>query len=347
MDIARTLLDLSALTGVAGHESEAAEAVAGLLERHGPVTRTPLGSVLCTVRAPGGGEPHLLLDAHIDEIGMIVTYIGEKGFLRVAPVGGIDRRLLLASAVTVHAAGGGLPGVICSIPPHLSGDEDKKNKKVEEIHIDVGMDREAAQKAIRPGDRVTINSAGRSLLGDLVSGKAIDDRAGCVAILCALEALEADKLQCGLTVLFSSMEETGGVGAKTAAYSVAPTHAIAVDVGFGHTPDAPRERCGELKKGPMIGFAPVLDRALSRELASLADAGGIPWQPDVMGGRTGTNADAIAVIRGGVVTGLLSIPQRYMHTPIETVSVQDVRNTGLLLAAYAGSLEGGGRHGAI
>jgi len=338
MDTARLLLEFSALTGVSGAENEAAEYGAGLLKQYGPVTVTPLGSVLCAARPAREGRPHLLLDAHIDEIGMIVTYIEDTGFLRVAPCGGIDRRLLLASRVTVHTASGAVAGIICSTPPHLSAEEDKKNKKVEEIYIDIGYDGESAREKVHPGDRVTINAHSRQLLGGLVSGKAIDDRAGCVALLLALAELGDTELDCGLTVQFSTMEEVGGAGAKTAAYLIKPTHAIAVDVGFGMTPDSPKEKCGELKKGPMIGFAPILSREVSAELAELCRVGEIPWQPDVMGRSTSTNADSIAVVGGGVVTGLLSIPQKYMHTPIETVAVEDVENTGKLLAAYAKSL---------
>jgi len=340
MDITKTLLEFSAVNGVSGRESAAVDYAAALLRPHGDTRVTTLGSLVCTARPGPPGAPHLLLDAHLDEIGMIVTFIEEKGFLRVAPCGGIDRRLLLASTVTVHAAGRDMPGVICSVPPHLAGDADKKNKKVEEIHIDIGLDAEKAKEAVKPGDLVTINAHSRVLLNGLVSGKALDDRAGCVALCRALELLEGAELGCGLTVLLSSMEETGGGGAKTAAYEIAPTHAIAVDVGFGHTPDAPKEKCGELRKGPMIGFAPILSRAVSQELRALATARSIPWQPDVMGGSTGTNSDHIAVARGGVATGLLSIPQKYMHTPIETVAPEDVENTAQLLCAYAKKLGG-------
>jgi len=343
MDIKQQLLALCARTGVSGLEGEAAAYAADLLRQYGEVVTTPLGSLLCSVRPAGRGEPLLLLDAHIDEIGMIVTYIEDKGFLRVAACGGIDRRLLMASLVSVHTASGPLAGIVCSVPPHLSSDEDKKNKKVEEIYIDIGFPADRAKELVQPGDRVTINAQDRELMNGLVSGRAIDDRAGCMALLCAAETLAGAQLRCGVTVLFSSMEEVGGQGARTAAYTAAPTHAIAVDVSFAHTPDAPRERCGELYAGPMIGFAPVLSRQMSDRLVALARENAIPFQLEVMGGKTGTNADAIVTARGGVVTGLVSIPQKYMHTPIETVAVEDVENTGKLLAAYAGYLGGNAR----
>ena len=335
MDTKQLLLDFSSLTGVSGREGEAANYGASLLAPYGKISRTPLGSVVCRVREPCPGQPHILLDAHIDEIGMVVTYIEESGFLRVAACGGIDRRLLLAAPVFIHGQAGPVQGVVCSVPPHLAGENDKKNKKVDEIYIDIGFDsKEESAKQVAPGDVVTICSESRALLGGHVSGKAIDDRAGCVSLLKALEYLGDFPLACGLSVLFSSMEETGGAGAKTAAYELAPTHAVAVDVSFGHTPDAPKEKCGQLHEGPMIGIAPILSRTLTQKLTELAKAEGIPYQVEVMGGKTSTNADHIAVARGGVQTALLSIPQKYMHTPIETVAVCDVENTARLLCAF-------------
>ncbi len=339
MDTIKLLLDFSKKTGVAGREGEAAGFGRALLAPYGKTRVTPLGSVLCSVREPREGEPHILLDAHMDEIGLVVTFIEDSGFLRVAAVGGVDRRLLLASPVTVHAK---VPvaGVICSIPPHLNSD-DSKNKKPDEIYIDVGAEcRQEAEKLVRPGDVATVNSSPRELLNGIVSGKSIDDRAGCVSLIKALEFLELDRqpLNVGLTVQFSAMEEVGGQGAKTAAFTVAPTHAVAVDVSFACTPDSSREKCGELKKGPMIGFAPILESKLSEKLCRLAEKNGIPYQREVMGGKTGTNADHIATTRAGVRTALISIPQKYMHTPIEAVAACDVEDTGKLIAAYIRAL---------
>jgi endoglucanase len=333
MDTKQLLLDFSAMDGVAGREDGVANYARDLLAPYGEVTINALGSVLCTVRKPAEGGAHVLLDAHMDEIGLVVTFIDESGFLRVAAAGGIDRRLLAASPVVIHTAEGLLPGVVCSTPPHLSTGE-AKNPKVEEIWIDAGFTAEEAKQKILPGDIVTLKSDSRELLNGLVSGKAIDDRAGCVSLLKALEYLGDAKLSCGLTVVFSSMEEVGCIGAKTAAYQANPTHAIAVDVSFAYTPDAKKEKTGELKKGPMIGIAPILNRAMTEGMITAAQASDIPFQREVMGGRTGTNADVIATTRGGVATALLSIPQKYMHTPIETVAVEDVANTGRLIAAY-------------
>lgn len=341
LDTKQLLLDFSAKTGVSGMEGEAADFAAACLSKFGTVGRSPLGSVICTVRQPMEGEAHIMLDAHMDEIGMIVTFIEDSGFLRVSNCGGMDRRILAAASVRVHAATGALDGVICSTPPHLSEPGDRKNKKIEELYIDIGYGGDMAKSLVSPGDRVTLSAPSRALLGDLICGKALDDRAGCVSILKALELLSGRQPACGLSAVFSSMEEVGCIGAKTAAYIVNPTHAIAIDVSFAHTPDAPREKCGLLGKGPMIGFAPLLSSAMSKRFVSLARDNTIPYQTEVMGARTGTNADSIAISRAGVISGLISIPQRYMHTPNEVVSVEDVDNTAKLLAAYINAFEWG------
>lgn len=343
MDTKQMLLEFSALTGVSGMETEAARYGAKLLEAYGKVRVSPLGSVICTVRKPEQNGVHIMLDAHMDEIGMAVSYIEEKGFLRVGETRSMDERGLLASPVTVHTENGPVAGVICSIPPHLNKDKDgAKNKKAEEIYIDIGASGKAeAEKLVSPGDRVTMKSRARELLNGLVSCKALDDRAGCAALVKALDylGLDGNPLNCGLSVVFSSMEEVGGQGAKTAAYEVNPTHAVAVDVSFAHTPQSKKEKCGELRKGPMVGFAPILSADISKRLCALAEENKIPFQHEVMSGRTGTNADAIATARAGVRTALVSIPLRYMHTPIETVSVEDVENTAKLIAAFIRDLD--------
>jgi endoglucanase len=343
MDTKKLLLDFSAKTGVSGREGEAAAFGREILSRFGKTRVNTLGSVICEVSGPKEGRPHIMLDAHIDELGLIVTYIEEEGFLRVAAVAGVDRRLLLASPVTVYGRKT-VAGVICSVPPHLNKEKDSgKNKKPDEVYIDIGVESRAeAEKLAAPGDIVTINSRPRELLNGIVTGKAIDDRAGCAAILKALEYLELDKnpLGCGLSAVFSAREETGFQGARTAAFELAPTHAMVIDVSFAYTPDSRRDQTGELKKGPMIGFAPILEHSMSERLCKLAEQSKIPYQREVMGGKTGTNADAIAVSRAGVRTALLSIPQKYMHTPIEAVAMEDIENTARMIAAYVRDIGG-------
>ena len=331
MNVKEKLIELS---NAAGYEPCAADYAAQLLAPYGEISRTALGSVICGVRKPRPGQPHLLLDAHFDIVELILTHIEDSGFLRVGERGGVDRRSLPACPVVVHGRKGRVNGIVCTTPPHLDKGGEKKFAKVDELYIDIGHTKEEAEKLIAPGDRVSLHGPAHSLLGDRVCGRALDNRAGCVSLLHALELLSDMPLACGLSVLFSSMEEVGGQGAKTAAHILEPTHAIVVDVSFAHTPDCARHKCGKMGGGPMIGHAPILSGAMTRRLIQTAQEQEIAFQHEVMGGRTGTNADHIATARSGVITGLISIPLAHMHTPIEIVAAGDVEATGKLIAGF-------------
>lgn len=279
-----------------------------------------------------------MLDAHIDQIALIVINVEENGFLRTYPCGGIDRRGIFGTKVRVLGKDGEYTGVVCSVPPHIK-DDNSKNPERDEIFIDIGFDKEKTEKLVRLGDRVMLCGKWSDIGNGYVTGPALDDRAGCAAILEALEILKGRELPCGLTAVFSTREETGGQGAAAAAFAVAPTEAVEIDVGFGKAPDTADVHT-EMKKGPMIGFSPILDTDLCRKLVELAEKNKIPFQCEAMGGTsTGTNADDISVSGAGVRTGLVSIPQQYMHSIIEKVSIEDVKNVGKLLAAFV--TEGG------
>lgn len=339
MNSKQLLMSLSQAVGVSGREDSVVALAAQQLRELGEVSISPLGDLICTIRKPEPGQKHFMLDAHVDEIGMIVTWITEEGFLKVSPVGGFDRSLLLASQVAVHTNEGDLPGIICSIPPHLQSGE-RKNPTFEEIYIDIGYEKQEAQSRVQPGDMVTFVTPTREMHGGFITGKAIDNRSSCTAVIRAAQLLQDVDKPYGLSVTLTTREEVGGMGARTAAYTVAPTHAVTVDVGFGFTPDCKREQCGEFGKGPIIAFGPLLDGEVSRTLVQAAKEQGIPWQTEAMGGGTGTNADSILIARGGVKTGVVSIPQGYMHTPVEKILVEDIEATARLLAAYV-QKEGG------
>lgn len=342
MTTTEQILTLCKATGVSGGEGGAVEAARRMLAPLGACEKTPLGSLLCRVKPVPDSGGHVMLTAHIDSIGMIVTYIDDRGFLRVSNVGGIDRALLLAAQVVVHTAEGELPGVVCTVPPHLTSD-DSHLPKIEDVSVDVGLDADEARKRITPGDRITFCSEVRELMNGRVSARATDDRAGCAAVIRAAQKLTERELCCGLTVALTTLEEVGGQGAATAANILSPTHAVAVDVSFGRAPDCPRAKCGEMGGGPMIGAAPVIDNEMFSRLRETAKREGIPYQVEVMGGNTGTDVDGIAVSGAGVRCALVSIPQRNMHTPVEIVHVSDVEATGDLIAAYVADAFGGAR----
>ena len=329
------LLRLSRAAGVSGAEEGIARAIEAELDGIAGCRRTPLGCVIATVGA--GRGPKVMTASHMDEVGFIVTHIEEDGFLRVAQVGGIDRKLYASACVTVHTAQGDLPGVIASVPPHLRREE-KELPAADAVAVDLGLSGEEARAAVQPGDRLTLDVPPAVLLDGSVSARALDDRACCAAVILAAKELAALSLPLELDFVFTTMEEVGSQGAVTAAGELAPDCCIALDVSFAVTPDAPAKNCGRLGGGPMLGIAPVLDNALTGLARRTAEEEGLPLQFEVMAGTTGTDADEIAVSGCGVRTVLFSIPQRYMHTPVEVVDPADVEAAAALIVAFCRAL---------
>lgn len=331
MNLQEVLRELCLAPGVGG-QTQAADTAARLLSAYtDDVAISPLGNVLGRIRCGRDNAPVVMLEAHIDQIGFVVTGV-EDGFLRVAPCGGIDPRTLAAAEVVVYGDKP-YPGVFASTPPHLV--EDKKGvPPVEEGLIDIGMKQEQAEAAVPVGSRVSFRPRFAAIGQHGVTGTSLDDRCGVAAVLWAVDALSKEPLDVDLAVCFAVQEELGTRGAGTGAFALEPDAALAVDVSFAYTPDADRRECGELGHGPMIGVSPGLDEGFSRRLIALAKAQDIPFQREVMGGKTGTDADVIGVAGPGVRTALVSIPQRYMHTPVELVDLRDVENTGRLMAAF-------------
>ncbi|NLX92665.1 MAG: M42 family metallopeptidase [Clostridiales bacterium] len=322
---------LSKAGGVAGVELAAAEVAKKELSKYMPASVDALGNI--TGKIEGAGV-HILLDAHIDQIGMIVTSIDDDGFVKVDKCGGIDIRILAAHEVTVW---GDRPlfGVVTSTPPHLAKKDDTgKARDFDETAIDVGLSKDEATALICPGDRVTLNGPQRRLLGSQICSPALDDRAGVASVLRCLEIIKDEKHNCQISVLFYVQEETGGSGAHTGGYTAAAEESIAVDVSFAYAPGMPREKCGEIGKGTMLGISPILDHTMGSTLEKIAKTKNIPMQPEVMGGRTGTNADSIQLSRGGTKMALLSIPLKNMHTSIEIIDLDDVESTARLMAEY-------------
>ncbi|HIU36595.1 MAG TPA: M42 family peptidase [Candidatus Fimenecus excrementigallinarum] len=329
MQTTALLRTLTELTGVSGDERAAGDAVRALLAPYGEVYTDALGSVVCTVN-PGGAR-HILLDAHLDQVGLVVLEVTDEGFLRAAPCGGVDRRVLCHSDLTVHGREP-LFAVVTGTPPHLAGDD--ADKVPETVLLDAGLSKERAAALVSPGDRVTLRPNFRALLGTCVSAPALDDRAGLCVLLLTLEALKSTDFSDRLTVVLSSLEETTEGGARTAAYRANADLCVAVDVTFAKTPDEKAEETGRLGDGPMIGYAPSLTRAVSLAFQKTAERCGLPYQTEVMGASSGTNADVMGVAGAGTRTGLLSVPLRYMHTGVEVVDTRDVENTARLLAEF-------------
>lgn len=332
MELIKVLTELCAACGVSGDETQASEKAAQLLSEYANVTTDSFGNVCGIVGEKDESKQTLLLEAHIDEIGYIVTYITDEGFLKISSCGGTDDRVLTAQQVTVMGKQR-LTGIVTSIPPHLQKDGDDSSS--DSFYVDVGLTKEQAEKAVSLGDRVLVENRLEGLQGSLVTSKALDDRSGVAAVLCALDKLKGVQTKYNLAVLFAAQEETGERGAKTGAYTLSPDLAVAVDVSFAKTHFESEDGCGHLGKGVMIGVAPSLSRELSGEFIDTAKSCGIPYQIEVMSGNTGTDADKISVTRSGVKTVTLSIPLRYMHTPTEVIDLDDIQHTAQLIAEFA------------
>lgn len=341
MELRTCLERLCEAPGAAGL-TEAGETAAFMLRDYMEDIRVDaLGSVTGIRRCGRDGAPLLLLEAHIDEIGFVVTHVDDAGFVYAEACGGVDRRAVTGARVTLWGEKA-VSGLFVSTPPHLMGQEADKLPEIASLGIDTGLDARHARRLLPPGTRATFAAEFADLAGGRVCSKALDDRAGVAAVLHCLDLLRESLLPCDLAVAFCVQEELGTRGAGTAAFGLAPDAALAVDVSFARTPDADPSKCGVMGRGPMIGWSPCLDAGISRRLTALAGRQGIPSQAEVMGGDTGTDADAIASVRTGVPTGLVSIPLKYMHTPTEVVQLSDVEDVGRLLAAYVQDLDGEG-----
>ncbi len=330
--IADMLTALCRVTGISGDETPAALTAAEFLKLYCKDTHISHGNVIGSCGSTDPNAPHVLLDAHIDQIGMIVTSITEDGFVTVGNIGGIDRRLLPAQRVHLHGRKC-IDGVVCAMPPHLT-DGDEKVLKFEDVRIDTGFDAETLRSILSVGDSVTFAGNIARMLGDRFTSPALDDRCGVAAILSALHSVKDEELPCRVTVMFSTQEEVGERGAKIGCYTINPDIALAVDVSFARNLGDSETKTGKMGEGPMIGFSPSLSKSVTHALCEAADAEKIPWQYEVMAGTTGTNADQFSVCRSGVKACTVSIPLRYMHTPAEIISLRDVAMTGELLAAY-------------
>lgn len=337
MQINTVLQDLCMSAGVGGM-TDAAACAAALLRPYCETVETDvLGNVIAWRSGKKEGLPCVMLEAHIDEIGFVVTGADDHGFVKVANCGGADNRVLTAAEVTVY---GDRPyaGLFCSVPPHLGGGD---LPAVTDRGVDVGMTAEQVREHIPVGSPVSFRKTYKPLLGTRVCATSLDDRAGVATVLYCLSLLKDEELPVNVAVLFSVQEELGMRGAGTAAFAIDPQVAVSVDVSFAASPIENGSITTKLGKGPMVGMSPSLNVDISRIMVDLAKTHDIPFQYEGMGGSTGTNADKIGVVRGGVKTALLSVPLRYMHTPVEVADLADIENTARLMAAFVkeGSVE--------
>lgn len=334
MDYETVLKQLCALHAPSGFETEAAQAAARLLQPWmDEVSIDRMGNVVGIRRCGKENAPKLLLDAHLDEIGFIITG-HEEGFLRFDDLGGVDPRMLPDRELVIMTDPP-IYGVVACMPPHVqSRDDMDKSQPINELVIDVGLSQEEAQRLIPVGTPAVFRAGCIALGQDILCGKSLDDRS-CFAILVdTVEQLKDVELDVDLYVLGSTQEETHSTGAITAAYGIMPDMCVAVDVTHGDSPDAPKEDTFILGGGPVIGMGPNCTSWMTRRMSDKAKDLGIEVQLEVMAGNTGTNGWPMQISREGIATSILSLPLRYMHTPVEAVSRSDLMATAKLLTAF-------------
>jgi endoglucanase len=294
----------------------------------------------------GEAAPLLAVIGHIDEIGLVVRHIDEKGFLWFAPIGGWDPQILAGQRVEVQGRGGPVLGVVGRKPMHLlDADDRKKVVELKAMHIDIGVaDREAAAELVRVGDPVVIAGEPMPLAGDRVISRSMDNRLGAYVALEALRRChERGSLSASFAAIAAVQEEIGLYGARTSTFATRPNLAIVVDVT--HATDAPGLEEKELGthtlgSGPAIYRGATLSPRVFELLVEAAEEAGVEHTVGATGNSTGTDADAVQFARSGVPTGLVAIPLRYMHSPVELADLADVEATVKLIVAFAERLDG-------
>ena len=326
MNIKETLFELSNAVSI-GNITDASAKTREILSNYAEIRQNGIEVV---GKIKGESDYTLMLEAHIDEVGFVVTDVDAAGFLTVKNCGGIDLRMLPARTVLIHGKEK-VTGVFCATPPHLGGP--KEYDDIAALKIDTLLG-EKAKEIIRVGDFVTFNVKADELQNGRITGKSLDNRAGVVCLLELAKRLSGKTLPINVVFALTDAEELGNRGAKTTTFDVSPDEAIVLDVSFADAPDVSSHECGKLSGGAMIGMSPVLDKAISKKLVSIAKENELAYQTEVMGSRTGTNGDVVSVTKGGVKTGLVSIPLRNMHTDVEIIDLKDIENVCDLLEKY-------------
>ncbi len=334
------------IPGVSGHEEALACWFAGVATQLGAEVRmNRLGSCVAERRgkgAPRGPRPRVLISAHADSIGLVVTHITPGGFLRVAPIGGVDARILPGQDVWVHGRQT-LPGMFGSIPPHFQSGGPPKPFELDELFVDIGLAGPAARRAVSVGDLVSYRSPLTEMAGGRVYGRAMDNRASVVAALLALEQVARLNPAVDLLVAATTMEEVGRicVGGMTTAHIERPDYAITLDVTHGEMPGVEEPHAYKLGGGPALCVGPHIHPAMFKALVETAEREKIPYQVEPAPASTGTEVGDIQTAGEGIPSAVVSIPLRYMHSAVETLCLADLEKVARLLARFVVRLERG------
>ena len=341
------LVDLLNARSPTGAEYEAQAVVDQYVENEvDSYRRDTIGNRFATVNP--GGDPSLLFAGHIDELGLIITYINDQGFVYFDTLGGHDKTMISGRRVSILTKNGIVKAVTGKRAIHLMSAQDRKKvPETHEIWIDLGVkNKEEAEALVGIGDTAVYDQSFELIRGSVGVARAFDDKAGAYAVMEAIRRLTKGKLAARVTAAATTQEEIGTRGAMTAAFSENPDFAIAVDVGHAtDSPDCDPRKYGSFKQGggPIVCRGPNINPIIFEHIIRAAEKNKIPYQVEADPRPTGTDARAIQVAQSGIATGLLSIPLRYMHTPSEMVDLADIEHTVQLLVAVARSLKKGER----
>jgi putative aminopeptidase FrvX len=339
------LKSLLSTPGPSGYEQAVAEIWRAEAGEFAEVRADRMGNSFATLN--GGGAPRVMLSGHIDEIGLMVTHVEEGGLLRFQGVGGWDPQVLVGQRVLVQTMNGVVPGVIGKKAIHvMEADERKKVSEIKSLWIDIGAkDGDEAKGRVRVGDVAVVDQDVLELPNGRIASRSLDNRMGAFVVLEALRLLsEGESLAAEVVAVASVQEEIGLYGARGAAFGLDPDAAIAVDVTHAtDTPGIPKNEHGDhsLGSGPVITRAANLSPLVTDGLIDTAEGEGIPYTLEADSRSTSTDADAIQFTRAGIATGLVSAPNRYMHSPNEIVALEDLENCARLIAAYVKGLKQG------
>lgn len=339
MDTKELLKMLDAPVSIAGGEKNVAEVVKKLLAENGceDIVCDNMGNIIGTYKCGKIDAPRLMLEAHMDEIGLMVSGYSDEGSLLFVPIGGFDQKVLPGSEVTVHTENGDVYGIIGAKPPHLITERGKA-VKMEDMSIDIGFSKAESEKKVKIGDYISFNTKFEELDG-FAMGRCFDDRAGIAAIIKTLEYVKDYKIECDIVCAITVQEELGMRGARVICESAKPDAAISIDAGFGTSANC--SEGFELGSGVIVSVGPNLHPKLTELILDAAHNGKIDVTVDVENGNTGTNAWEIQVAGIGVPAALLSFPLRYMHSTYEVISVSDIESVAKLIARTALSYKGG------
>lgn len=340
------LKDILSQPSPSGFEQQVRKVLSTEIKKHtGNVTADVHGNTWGVINPKG--TPKVMLAGHCDEIGMMVTYINDKGYVAFAAVGGINVPLLQGSRVSIHTKRGDVPGVIGVKPVHLmSADERAKSKgNIDELWIDIGAkDQKDAEKVISIGDPITVDAEFTELRNGLAVARGFDDRIGAFVVAETLRILKGKKISASVYGVATVQEEIGLRGAHTAAYGINPDVGIAIDVGFASDcPDVSKKKVGDIKlgAGPILHRGANINPVVEDLLEKAAKKAKIKFQMQAEPRATGTDANAIQLARGGKAAALISIPNRYMHSPAEVICLKDAEDAAKLLAQFIADLKPG------